>query len=65
MGKARPAFSPFSLMSLLEQSSNLSLPGAESGAQRNNKETIVKADSAFERDAPLDVFQNSFFFMCV
>lgn len=47
MGKARPAFSPFSLMSLLEQSSNLSLPGAES-----NKETIVKADSALERAAP-------------
>lgn len=64
MGKARPAFSPFSLMSLLEQSSNLSLPGAESSAQRDNKETIVKADSAFERAAPLDAFK-TFFFLCV
>ena len=33
MGKARPASSPFSLISLLEQSSSFSLPETESGTE--------------------------------
>lgn len=48
MGKARPALSPFSLISLREQSSSFSLQRASQRIGRKD-ETLVRAHNASRR----------------